>query len=137
MGKKSKRSGVVWSQDTNTGSPMGRNVREWDGVSRTSKRNQKKVQIDEQKTLLLYCIALSDEILASIEPHIQEALAGIEDEDKREELFDMAHALFEILPTIRQMKKGGAKQRLIKHMTSTFSDEEWKIMEQMQELSKE
>ena len=134
MGKKNRRSGVVWSQDANTGSPLGKDILAWDGVSRTSKRNQKKALIDERKELFLYCASLPEEQLRPITTSLQESWQNF-DESERSELNEQLEELFEQLGALRQMKKGGAKQRLIKHLTSTFREEDWLIMEQIKELS--
>ena len=146
MGKKSKRRGVVWSKDPTTGSPMGREVNEWDGISRTTKRQVKKANIDQRRVQLQEASALKEPIFdssfkAAYELMIAELNEEIKDVDElRERTIDLEiyhERLIDFLEKLRKMKRSAAKQRLVKHIYSSLEDEEWTLLERALLLAKQ
>ncbi len=145
MGKKNKRRGVVWSSDPSTGSPLGHEVNEWDGISRTSKRSEKRAHIDERRELLRQAGALNDELyeLSLTSAHQQMTSASqesAEESENQERILDLTLALerlTDFIDKMRRMKRSAARQRLVKHIYSSLEDEEWALLEKALEIVKE
>ena len=146
MGKKSKRRGVVWSQDPSTGSPLGREVNEWDGVSRTTKRLEKRAHIDQRRVKLQQASVLEEFLFESCFKEAYQAMLTemsetVEDptelRERSVELEIYHERLVEFLEKLRRMKRSAAKQRLVKHIYSSLEDEEWTLLERALELAKQ
>lgn len=139
MGKKSKRRGVVWSQDPSTGSPTGRDVLQWNGVSRTSKRMKTLANIDLRRVQLLEASTLEEANFESsfktaYQSSLKELQESIDDLDELRERTVMLDIYFErlidFLNQLRRMKRSAAKQRLVRHIYTSLEDEEWALLEQ-------
>ena len=130
MGKKNRRSGVIWSQEAGSGTPLGRDILEWDGVSRTTKRNQKKSLINQRKDMFLSCTHITEDKLEKVVSMIKETWVDLNQEQRQEFEFCLEDVM-DHLETVRNMKKGGAKQRLIKHIIATLSEDEWSMLEKL------
>jgi hypothetical protein len=133
MGKK-KRNGVVWSQDENSGSPIGEDVKVWDGISRTTKRTQKKAIILDQQDLLIRGSQLKEEVLELVLAQVKEGWSELDDYHRELEEESLVEVLT-YLESLKTMKRSGAKQRLIKHISASLDDIEWSILEKIMAYS--
>ena len=129
MGKK-KRGGVIWSQDRATGSPIGQDVHVWDGVSRTSKRTQKKAYIADRKDLLLRGSQLDEDILQRAQDQLKATWSELDDYHREIEE-DSLESLVSHLESLKMMKRSSAKQRLVKHITASLDATEWSLLEKL------
>ena len=129
MGKK-KRGGVVWSQDASSGSPLGQDIKQWDGLSRTTKRTQKRDEISHRREQVVKASALKEEELAYAIQAIKSTWTQLTDYQREIEEDDLAHLLSQ-LQQLKEMKKSGAKQRQIKHITASLGDPEWALLEKL------
>jgi hypothetical protein len=123
MGRKGKRSGVVWNTDPTTGAPRGAEVNEWDGLSRTHKRNQARAVIEQRRELLVAYISLDPEVRIQAIDQVK-----LDFQDRLEEEFPLSEGLIEQLERLASMKRSGAKQRQIKHLSASLDDQEWEII---------
>lgn len=123
MGRKKRRQGVVWGADPVTGSPTGTDVNAWDGQSRTSKRNRARALIDERRDALSEYIQLDSERRAKA---IEEARAGLA--ERAEDHEGLNEDLIIQLESLALMKRSGAKQRQIKHLSASIDDDEWETI---------
>ena len=129
MGKK-KRSGVLWSQDASSGSPLGQDVKQWDGVSRTTKRTQKRDEISQRREQVVKASALKDEELAYALQALKETWTHLNEYSREIAEEDLDHVLSQI-HKLKDMKKSGAKQRQVKHITASLGDPEWALLEKL------
>ena len=129
MGKK-KRGGVLWSQDISSGSPLGQDVRQWDGLSRTTKRTQKRDEISQRREQVVKASALKEEELAYAVQAIKETWAQLNEYSREIAEEDLDHLLSQ-LHRLKEMKKSGAKQRQVKHVTAGLGDPEWSLLEKL------
>ena len=129
MGKK-RRGGVVWSQDASSGSPHGQDIKQWDGLSRTTKRTQKRDEISHRREQVVKASALKEEELTYATKAIKSTWTQLTDYQREIEEDDLAHLLSQ-LRRLKEMKKSGAKQRQIKHITASLGDPEWALLEKL------
>ena len=92
MGKK-KRGGVLWSQDISSGSPLGQDVRQWDGLSRTTKRTQKRDEISQRREQVVKASALKEEELAYAVQAIKETWAQLNEYSREIVEEDLDHLI--------------------------------------------
>ena len=108
MGRKRKKNSIEW-RDGYEVDPRGDeedpDLSYLD--SRTEKRDRKRKQITETRTLLNACSALDDEIFIGC---------------------SLSESRLSDLKRLRSMKGSGARQRLVKHLTHTLTDDEIDVM---------
>ena len=130
MGRKGKRGGVVWNTDPSTGTPTGADVNAWDGVSRTNKRNQARALITRRREALTAYIALDAEQRRETLERVRLAF-----EDQPDDHFPLSPLLIEQLEQLAHMKRSGAKQRQIKHLSASLDEREWGVILEVKELA--
>ena len=123
MGRKGKRGGVVWKTDPSTGAPSGADLNTWDGLSRTHKRNQARALISQRRDILVAYAMLDPEIRQQA---IERVRTDFKDQQDRE--FPLSEGLIERLEQLALMRRGGAKQRQIKHISASLNEEEWEAI---------
>ena len=129
---KSRRQGVIWGADPVTGSPTGRDVHAWDGQSRTSKRNRARALIDERREALNSYIQLTAE---ARDAAIQQT--RLEHSEREEDAEALNEDLLEQLERLAAMKRGGAKQREIKHTSTSIDDDDWEVIHTVLRIARE
>ena len=130
MGRKGKRGGIVWNTDPSTGAPTGAEVNAWDGVSRTHKRNQARALITQRREALVAYIALDPDRRRETLERVR-----LEFEARSDEEFPLSPMLIEQLDRLALMKRGGAKQRQIKHLSASLDEHEWDVILEVKELA--
>lgn len=131
MGKK-RRGGVSWSVDPTSGSPRGEGAIEWDGRSRTGKRNRVKQVLEERKLLIDEIISLHPDKRAIGVDQVREHLREVRGDEE-----SLGDALIDQLEQLSEMKRSGAKQRLIKHLCNTLDEEEWDALFELKRVVEE
>ena len=131
MGRKGKRGGIVWNTDPSTGAPTGAEVNAWDGVSRTHKRNQARALITQRRDALVAYIALDPDQRRET---LERVRLDFEARARPDEEFPLSPMLIEQLDRLAQMKRGGAKQRQIKHLSASLDEHEWDVILEVKEL---
>ena len=134
MGRKGKRGGVVWNTDPSTGAPRGSEVNAWDGVSRTHKRNQARALIAQRRDTLIAYTSLDPEVRKRA---LEQTRSDFEARLTDEEDFPLSEALIEQLEQLAHMKRGGAKQRQVKHLSAALDDHEWEVILAVKELAEQ
>lgn len=114
MGRKRKKSAIEWQDGLELESPEEAQPSFFD--SRTEKRQRKRKSINQHRTLLNECSALDDDVFIGC---------------------SLSESRLEDLKRLREMKGSGARQRLIKHITQTLSDDEVEIMTEVLNRAKE
>ena len=130
MARKGKRGGVIWNTDPDTGNPRGSDVNEWDGVSRTNKRKQKRALIAERRNILVAYTNLDTEVRSRALSQVRRELETRLGEDQ-----PLNDALITQLERLSQMKRGGAKQREIKHLSAHLDETAWEALLLIQEAA--
>ena len=123
MGRKKRSRGIVWDDDPNSGSPHGRSTHEIDMTSRTSRRKRARSLIDERRNLLSECAMLTPERRDQAA-----ALARVSLAERGLDAEMLSEALLAQLAELAEMKKSGARQRLIKHLSATLDEDEWEAL---------
>lgn len=123
MGRKKRSRGIVWDDDPNSSSPSGRSTLEVDMSSRTSRRKRARSLIDERRNLLSECAALTSER----RDHAAE-LARASLVERGLDAEALSEGLLAQLAELAEMKKSGARQRLIKHLSATLDEDEWEAL---------
>lgn len=123
MGRKKRSRGIVWDDDPNSSSPSGRSTLEVDMTSRTSRRKRARSLIDERRNLLSECATLTPERRDQAATLARASLAerGLDAEV-------LSEGLLTQLAELAEMKKSGARQRLIKHLSATLDEDEWEAL---------
>ena len=117
MGRKRKKSGIEWKDGSEVDSQWDDDHLERSYLdSRTEKRERKRKQIKETRTLLNECSALDDEVFIGC---------------------SLSESRLSDLHRLRSMKGSGARQRLIKHLTQTLTDDEIETMTEVLKRAKE
>ena len=117
MGRKRKKSSIEWKDGYEVDSHG-----EGDDVdlsyldSRTEKRQRNRQQITARRTLLNECSRFDDEVFIGS---------------------SLSESRLDDLKKLRSMKGSGARQRLIKHVTHTLTDEEIEMMTEIVNRSQE
>lgn len=132
MGKK-KRQGVIWSQDASSGSLFGRDLKVWDGVSRSAKRAQNKGELADRRELLMRGVDLKEEQQAFGIAQVKKNWVELSEYSRELAEDDLDHLLTQ-LNQIREMKRSGAKQRMIKHILANLNEGEWSILEKVLDI---
>ena len=108
--KRRKRQEIDWDHE-------GREVvgdDQW--RSRSTKRGQKRNEIMAHREALDYCSQLDSEVFEQLE---------------------LDEVLYSNLKKLRDMKSSGARQRLLKHITNSTTDDEWDSLEEAVKFAKE
>ena len=117
MGRKRKKSSIEWKDGYEVDSyGQGDDVDLSYLDSRTEKRQRKRQQITATRTLLNECSRFEDDVFIGC---------------------SLSESRLDDLKKLRSMKGSGARQRLIKHVTQTLTDEEIEMMTEIVNRSKE
>lgn len=125
-----KRAGVVWSQDASSGSPLGQDLKPWDGVSRTTKRTQQRDEISQRRDQVVKASELKDDELSFAIKETKATWDELNEYTREIAEEDLEHIL-SLVAQLKEMKKSGAKQRQIKHITAILNDPEWALLEKL------
>ena len=126
MGRKKKSRGIIWGADPSNSAPQGESTHAIDLTSRTSRRQQARAHIEERRTILGECAALTPErrVLAA-------ELARADFSARGHDPSVLSVGLLAQITELSEMKKSGARQRLIKHISTTLGDEDWEALAQL------
>jgi ribosomal 50S subunit-associated protein YjgA (DUF615 family) len=79
--------------------------------------------IEQRRELLVAYISLDPEVRIQAIDQVK-----LDFQDRLEEEFPLSEGLIEQLERLASMKRSGAKQRQIKHLSASLDDQEWEII---------